>query len=469
MKHIIQQIAQELVEKIIKKAYSGKISDLDALTEDVLTDCKASAARVVEAIISEMNSQIRQDKQVRRELGLVMKEKERPRSLLTKLGTLNISRDYYYDRANEKYVCILDKAVGIPSYERIAGGVSAELVSMATEVSYAKSAKFAASGAISRQSVRNKILKLGALEKRPDPEEEKRTVKELHVFADEDHVHLQKPNKAKGKKNRSVPLVTVTEGLRSRGGRRETIRPMHFVDEGFDTKRLWESVEGYIASSYDLETLETVYLHADGGKWIESGLENFAQRKMVMDGYHFEKALKKLANLFPKKNVRQRLHKALREDDRKRADEILQSLCIRSDEEEMEKVSAFGAYLMGHWDAIRLRVSEELPGSCTEGQVSHILSERFSRDPLGWSEEGLGKLSKQRVYLKNKGRIEASDFQEIKERGTYSEYAKRILEKTCEEKLDWSIFEKQEPNFDGASGTQILLHKTAQLRNLTLN
>ena len=32
-----------------------------------------------------------------------------------------------------------------------------------------------------------------------------------------------------------------------------------------------------------------VYLHAGGGKWIKSGLENFAQRKMVMDGYHFEK------------------------------------------------------------------------------------------------------------------------------------------------------------------------------------
>ena len=47
MKYIIQQIAQELVEKIIKKAYSGKISDIDALTEDILADCKTSAARVV--------------------------------------------------------------------------------------------------------------------------------------------------------------------------------------------------------------------------------------------------------------------------------------------------------------------------------------------------------------------------------------------------------------------------------------
>ena len=50
MKHIIQQIVQELVEKIIKKAYSGKIFDINALTEDVLADCKASAARIARAV-----------------------------------------------------------------------------------------------------------------------------------------------------------------------------------------------------------------------------------------------------------------------------------------------------------------------------------------------------------------------------------------------------------------------------------
>ena len=171
-----------------------------------------------------------------------MKQKDRPRSFLTKLDTLYMTRDYYYDKVNESHVCILDKVIGIPAYERITGGVSAKLVSLATEVSYAKSAQFGAVDAISRQSVRNKILKLGALEKRPDPKEEKRDVRELHVFA------------------------------------------------------------------------------ADGGKWIKFRLENFAQRKMVMDGYHFEKSLKKLANLFPKKNVRQRIHKALEKDDRKRAD-----------------------------------------------------------------------------------------------------------------------------------------------------
>lgn len=216
---------------------------------------------------------------------------------------LHIARDYYYDKVNGNHVCILDEVVSILAYERNMGGVSAELVSLAIEVSHAKSAQFDTAGAISRQSVRNKILKLGALEKSPEPKEEKRAVKELHVFADEDDVHLQKPNKGKGKKSRSVPLVTVTEGVTSRCGRRETIRPMHFVDEDFDTKRLWKSVEGYIGAAYDLEALEAVYLRADGGQWIKDGLESFAQRKMVMDGYHFEKELKNLVRQFPRKNV----------------------------------------------------------------------------------------------------------------------------------------------------------------------
>ena len=151
MKHIVQQIAQELVEKIIKKAYSGKISDIDALTEDVLADCKASAVRAVEAILAEINRQIREDKQARKEQDLVMKQKDRPHSFFTKLGMLHIARDYYYDKVNGNHVCILDKVVSIPAYERITGGVSAELVSLDTEVSYAKSVQFGTASAISRQ------------------------------------------------------------------------------------------------------------------------------------------------------------------------------------------------------------------------------------------------------------------------------------------------------------------------------
>lgn len=169
MEHIIQQIAQELVEKIMGRAYSGEVFDTDALTEEVLGDCKASATRVIEAIPAEMNRQIRADKEMRKERRLVMKEKDRLRSLLTKLGVLHISRDYCYDKHHRKHACIMDAMTGVPAYDRIAGGVSAEMVSLATEVSYAKSAQIATGGTASRQSVRNKVLELEPLEKKVAP------------------------------------------------------------------------------------------------------------------------------------------------------------------------------------------------------------------------------------------------------------------------------------------------------------
>src|SRR3712207_8131256 len=45
-------------------------------------------------------------------------------------------------------------------------------------------------------------------------------------------------------------------------------------------------------------------------------------------------------------------------------------------------------YIINNWDGIVNRYTLDIPGSCTEGQVSHVLSERFSRNPMGWSKIG---------------------------------------------------------------------------------
>ena len=277
MDNIIQQISEKLTKKILEKAYSGGICDIDLLSSSVLEDCKSAARDILEAIVSDLNIKIREDKPSRKARGLILKEKNRERSLLTELGRLDLPRDYYYDKKEEKYDYLLDRVIGLQGYERISAGVRAKLVSMATEVSYAKSAETVTGDQVSRQCVRECILKLGAIEKRPQPYEPKRKVKELHLFADEDHVHMQREGRAKGKKSRMVPLVTVTEGIEKESkGRNRTRNAMHFVDENFDTKALWKSVEGYIGASYDIESIEKIYIHADGGKWITNGLESFS-------------------------------------------------------------------------------------------------------------------------------------------------------------------------------------------------
>ena len=461
MDNIIQQISEKLTKKILEKAYSGGICDIDLLSSSVLEDCKSAARDILEAIVSDLNIKIREDKPSRKARGLILKEKNRERSLLTELGRLDLPRDYYYDKKEEKYEYLLDKVIGLQGYERISAGVRAKLVSMATEVSYAKSAETVTGGQLSRQCVREYILKLGAIEKRPQPYEPKREVKELHLFADEDHVHMQREGKTKGKKSRMVPLVTVTEGVEEESkGRSRTINAMHFVDENFDTKALWKSVEGYIGASYDIESIERIYIHADGGKWIASGLASFSNVTRVMDGFHLEKRLKEVNRNFPGSNLRQRIKAAIEKSDRKKLDMLMQEMYARSqDKKQIEYTTKLGRYLTENFEEIRNRLKSDTVGSCTEGQVSHILSTRFSRNPMGWSEEGLGKLSKQRVYIKNKGKIEASDFKKKEKSGgdSYREYADRIIEEACRGAKDFSIFEKQGPIFDGASGTQMAI------------
>ena len=440
MENIIQQIAEKLIHKILERAYSGGISDIDALSSDVLGDCREAAIGIVEAITAGLNQQIRDDKERRKAEGLVLKERERERSLLTELGRLDIPRDYYYDRENDQYVYLLDHVIGVQSYERISDGVSAKLVSLATEVSYENSAQIVTDGEVSRQSVRNSILRLGGIEKRPEEGAAKRKVRELHVFADEDHVHMQKECKEKGKKIRAVPLVTVTEGVEKESkGRNRTKEAMHFVDEKFNTKELWKSVEGYIGSTYDTDVLE--------------------------------KKLKEAGRRFPNRNLKNRIKEAMEADDRKKLDRILQSLYDAcKSEKDNEFVSEFGKYLFGNYKAIRNRLIYGEVGSCTEGQVSHVLSKRFSRNPMGWSEEGLGKLRKQRVYVKNRGKIEADDFKRSDvEKSRYGGYAERIIKEACEGALDFSIFEKGIPIFDGNSGTQNMLRKFGLERGISLS
>lgn len=467
METIIQQITLELGRKITKKALSGGLNDIDAFSHDIFTDCKEASVLMIETICKELNLKIRQDKEARKSLGLTLKEKDRKRELLTELGRIEIARDYYQDKKNNRYVYPLDHAVGIRKYERVGDIISARMVSLATEMSYAKSAAIGSDNKLSRQTVKNHIKKLKPLEKKVESEEQKR-IKELHIYADEDHAHMQRPGKKKGKRSKIVPLVTVTEGIRKESkGRNRTIASMHFVDENFDTNRLWKSVQGYIEKEYDIGAIDNIYIHADGGKWIKNGLEDLSMVVRVMDGYHVEKRIRSVACKFPKKNVATRIKTAIRANDRKRADEILQSLYdVCEDEKQTKSVEEFGRYLMGNWKEIVSRKTLDIPGSCTEAQVSHVLSERFSRNPIGWSEEGLGKLSKLRVYMKNGGRITADEFKPgSDDKESYSDYARRVRDEAVAERMDWSIFDKEPPILNGASATQSLIQGMGSLKN----
>ena len=443
MEQIIQQIALELAKTISNKALYGGMSDVDALASDILKDCKSSAREIVRVIAEEMNKELRNDKTSRKAAGLVIKEKDRPRKLLTELGEISFRRDYYYCKYTGEYEATLDELLGIRPYARVGDNICAKLLTQATEVSYAKSSVNVTEGAVSRQTVHN-IIKGAPIYKEVSKEDPKQ-VKAIHIYADEAHVHMQKPLKKRGRRNQIVPLVSVTEGIEKVSKRRnKTINPKHFVQENFSTKMLWLDVKRYIEKAYSMNEEPKVYIYGDGGAWIKGGLKCFSNSEYVIDTFHFEKYLRAAAKAYPSLHAAMQIHIAVARNDKEYAKRIIEKLKAASDVNTKKAVLDLESYMFSNWEAVVNSTKPETTGSCTEGQVSHILADRFSRAPMGWGRECLGKLANCRAHCFNGGQILASDFKHVDDN---SKAAKDVAEEMLMEiggRFDWSVFDGYE-------------------------
>ena len=98
-----------LVKKIIERAENGELKELDVMASNVKEDLTSTSIEIVKELIQAANNRLREDKEARKELGLVIKEKDRPRELYTDLGMISFTRDYYYDKQNKTHVAVLDE------------------------------------------------------------------------------------------------------------------------------------------------------------------------------------------------------------------------------------------------------------------------------------------------------------------------------------------------------------------------
>ena len=404
METIIQQICMNMVEKVLKTLKESKNLSLDIITPEIREESNNTCLSIVEEYIKYVNLEMRNQKKDRKSKGLVIKEKDVDRKVITCLGELEYSRDIYFNKVENVYVKPIDSIFGIEPYERTCKNVKADLVDKAIDNSYEKSKNLVGVPNISRQSVRNAILKSNLDNDKSMVVAEKKLLKELHIYADEDHVHLQKPNKIKGRACQIVPLVTITEGTENVSkSRRRTINPYHIVDSSFDTSSLWKKVDEYIVGNYEVDEI----------KKIERLIESNCKDEAIM---------------------------------------YMSELCSDIEDERVQNRCCNACnYIINNWEGIVNRYTLDIPGSCTEGQVSHVLSERFSRNPMGWSKEVLGKLSVLRVHKKNGNKIDSSIYS-----NTGNEQYRDCVNKT-NEKLNWSIFDKEKFIFDDSSATRILI------------
>ena len=107
----------------------------------------------------------------------------------------------------------------------------------------------------------------------------------------------------------------------------------------------------------------------------------------VMDGFHLEKYFKKFFRLNGAASYGGVIRKAVKENDFESFAIYCNSIKEKQDEKGEKKLFELVTYFQNNWDSIVERLNGQYCGSCTEPLVSHILSERLSRNPLAWSKE----------------------------------------------------------------------------------
>ena len=468
---IIQQIAVKAVEEIFESVKGTGLSDIGKTIKALTPVVSRTVLSILTAFLEKMDEDlVTGAKALRREDGITVKERSVSRTWLTELGELTYKRTYFRLRGGS-FVYLLDHVIGVESYERISKELVADILQAATVKSY-QQAIDSTKQEISRQTLHNRLVALDDLVIPVERVEE--TPETLDIFADEDHVHLTPKGQA------IVPLVTITEGMDvSNPKRHKTIHPIHVAAFGMTPDAFKENVLAVLTQRYDLDKVKQINIHADGGQWIKNLQKLIPHSRLVLDGYHLEKELRSFLRLEGAGCYAGAIRNSMRKEDGYEAFERYCEAIFRKQttEKGQEKVRDFVEYCANHWSAIVVRMSKETCGSCTEPQVSHVLSDRLSRNPIAWSKEGLNRMTMLVVYTKNGGKVCAKDVRiRVNEQAKasfhedgyarYSDYAKKQSDEMLNVKHDWSLFEHECDALGKVDGVYLLRKSVGAMKPL---
>ena len=389
MNQIILQKAYQMVAQIEEKIMEKEL-DIEKSIPELVKIANATALDMYHELIEQADAAIKAAKQERRQEGLVVERNRDTRTLITSIGDLNYKRTYYWNSGKGRYEYPVDRLLGIEQYERIDPGLSKGLVSCARTRSYRDSSQRKCKGSVTAQTVMNKIRKAEPV---IAEYEEKRKVRYLHIDADEDHVALQRYTH---RKSTEVPLVSVYEGIEHVGKRNRCIGTFHISEYGKKPDELWEEVLSRIEQRYDLEGTR-IYVHGDGAEWIKKGLEWLPKSKFVLDQYHKNKYVTEVVagcDADEKQMLRRAIQHAMEDEDAAYFTKAIQYALEKHPERE-ETITDAANYLLNQMEGVSIRTKEpeSKNGGATEPHVSHVLSDRLSSRPKGWSKETLKRFA----------------------------------------------------------------------------
>ena len=399
---LIDEAVSRLYAKISDNLSDMNFTDIVRTTQKTMNDL---GARLVEQIVNIVDEQYNEQ---RNKHEIILRH-TKTRKMVSSMGEINLKRRLYYDKSAARYFFAVDELLNIERYSRIEGELKTKLINDATLTSYGKASKLA-ENCVSRQTVCNLVKRVPENALQVQASGEFRKVDKIFIEADEDHIHLNNGKSAE------VKLVYVHEGRRSVcRGRTELINAKYFTSIQ-NNDDIWYDVQDYIDEQYDQRNTE-LHLSGDGARWIRRGVDMFGNVEYHIDKFHIYKSVTEAAAGHPQ--LRRRIIENLKFGDQEKVHSLFVRLWnVFDGASQHTRVSQTMTYIDNNFSSIYLGAGL---GCCAEGHISHVLSDRLSSRPMGWSRAGAEKIAKLRTFHFNGG-----DFANL--RPNRKENTKEIIE-----------------------------------------
>lgn len=419
MYNSIQCFAENIIKrsgKILENIFNGTSSAVD-LTQAIMEELNTLGCNLL-AEAYETIDQMLIESPVRLKKWTIEKRNQE-KTILDVPGVIRYKRTIFKNRETGEYCYLTDELLKLTPHQKVSLNVEANILKNVTKQSYEQSGAIASmTDKASKQLVKRVVHDMTVFSSNKLPIQKKK-VKSLYIAADEDHVSAQFNNK-KGdlkcndygrKINTLMPkLIVLYEGIQKESSN-NALRPRYkltgkhifsgIYKGGKKNTEFWEEVNDYIESHYDTDELENVYISGDGAAWIKKGLQVIDKSKFVLDGFHMVKYINTAtahlgedATLY-KNRIWNSIYTLSRKELKNTFEELL-SKTLEIKPQKYDAVEDSFKYLKTNWKGIITRIKEKnkCGTCCAEGLVSHILSERLSSRPMGWSKQGCDNMAK---------------------------------------------------------------------------
>lgn len=256
-----------------------ELPTLKEIETDLFRTLQETFSDVLQEVLGKIDQQLAENRDKKR----FEHKGNRPITMDSLFGTLEISRrTYYRDRDTGKYVSLLDQYLqfeGAKGLSPLVQEMAMELAVEGTSYRHASDTleKLFGCRVISHESIRQNLLQTEVLSG-PSVTPMRRV---LFVEVDGLFVKRQK-RRIKGREEK---IAAVHEGWIVNGKRASLVAKRHYVHKGKEP--FWEGLENFLIDTYDYNpAIHFLVINGDGAPWITTCRAHFKNMFFALDRFH---------------------------------------------------------------------------------------------------------------------------------------------------------------------------------------